>query len=201
MSARGRIALALLPALAGCALVGKADAPVTLRLSSAVAAPATALDPRAVAVLPVHAGGDAAQTRYAYVDPARPGEIHQAASLFWDQPPPRLVERALVAGLRGRFVAVSGPEASLPADLREVTVLDRFEEVSGSPGRAVVAFDVTVIAAGKLARSASYCASVPFAGAGASERASAFDAALGAAAAAFARDLTTGAMPAPAPDC
>ncbi|MGE1095319.1 hypothetical protein, partial [Pseudomonas zeae] len=80
---------------------------------------------------------------YAYVDAATPGEIRQAATLFWEEPPTTMLARALVAGLRTRFAAVTGPDLSLAADHRVVATLDRFEEVTGAGiAQAVVAFDV-----------------------------------------------------------
>ncbi|WP_353230179.1 ABC-type transport auxiliary lipoprotein family protein [Novosphingobium sp.] len=181
----------------GCAVMGKADAPITLRLAPATgAAPATKPDPRSVSVAGVDATGAAAKTRYAFIDPTRPGEINQAKSLFWEVPPSKAVELALVTGLRARFAAVTGPGLSLPADLRVLTTLTRFEEVSGTPGSAVVAFDATVIEHGKVARTGTWCARAAFAGPSPSDRAQAFEAALTGATTAFAQDLASGATPA-----
>ncbi len=178
-------------AVAGCGVMGKADTPVTMRVAP-VFAPAGKVDMRTVAVAAVDAEGDAAKARYTYVDPARPGEINQARSLFWEEPPPQAVERAIVAGLRTRFATVTGPDVSVPADIRVLTVLDRFEEVSGEPGRAVVRFEATVIEHGKVTRAGKWCAATPFAGSAPSDRASAFSAALVTAATAFAQDIATG---------
>ncbi len=64
-----------------------------------------------------------------------------------------MLARALVAGLRTRFAAVTGPDLSLAADRRVVATLDRFEEVTGAgTAQAVVAFDVTQVAQGKARR-------------------------------------------------
>ena len=181
--------LALL--VGGCGVMGKADTPVTMRLAPAFA-PGGTVDRRSVAVAAVNGVGEAAKARYTYIDPARPGEINQARSLFWEEPPPHAVEHALVAALRTRFATVTGPDVALPADIRVLTVLNRFEEVSGEPGKAVVAFEATVIEHGKVTMAGKWCAVAQFAGTGPSERASAFAAALVSATTAFAQDIAAG---------
>lgn len=188
----GALATVVMLGIGGCGVMGKADAPIILRIAPVFPA-AGKLDSRSVAVAAVDAVGEAAKSRYAYVDPARPGEINQAKSLFWEQPPPHVVERALVAGLRTRFASVTGPEVAAPADIRVLAMLDRFEELSAEPGQAVIAFEATVIDHGKVARTGKWCASAPFAGPGPSDRARAFEVALIAAVTAFAQDLATGA--------
>ena len=200
LAALSALATVVMLGIGGCGVMGKADAPVTLRIAP-VFAPGGRVDSRSVAVAAVDAVGEAAKARYAYVDPARPGEINQAKSLFWEEPPPRAVERAIVAGLRTRFATVTGPELAMPADIRVLTVLDRFEEVSGEPGSAVIACEATVIEHGKVARAGKWCASAPFSGPGPSERAHAFEAALVAATTAFAQDLATGAPSSSADPC
>src|SRR5215204_4916680 len=116
--------LAACAALSGCAAFKKADSPVTMRLSPSFAAASMKL-PGSVAVSPVQARGVTAASRYAYIDASAPGEIRQAASFFWEEPPPRVLERALVAGLSARFETVTGPALALPADRRVVVTLTR----------------------------------------------------------------------------
>jgi ABC-type uncharacterized transport system auxiliary subunit len=188
------LALALLPALGACALMGKADAPVTLRLSPAFAEASGSRIAASVSVAPVLASGFVAAQRYAYVDPARPGEISQAKTLFWEQPPSRVLERALVEGLRRRFATVSGPEVSLPAEVRVVATLDHFEELStAGASKALVGFRASVISAGKVGLAGTWCASREIAGGTPTDRAHAFDQALAAAVSAFAQDMAAGA--------
>ncbi len=200
MIARMAAIAPLLLITAGCGVMGKADAPVTLRLAPVFGA-ATAHDRRSVSVAPADAAPTAARTRYAYVDPARPGEVNQARTLFWEEPPPRALGRALVSALRARFASASGAEVAIPADLRVLPMLNRFEEVSGNPGRAVVAFEATVIEQGKVAHAGSWCASAPFAGNSPSARAQAFEAALASATGAFVQDLAAGTAPSAAGPC
>lgn len=194
----GLAALVLPAILSGCAMMGKADAPVTMRLAPAFAGDGQPMRAGSVTVSPVRAGGALAVQRYAYVDPARPAEINQAASLFWEEPPPRLVERALVSGLRSRYAVVTGPEAPVAADMRVIAILTHFEEVS-SPGAAMarVGFDATVIAGGKVVRSDTYCASAPIAGSAATDRARGFEAAVQGAVGAFVQALAKGSTPDP----
>lgn len=184
--------LAMAGALAACAAVKGADTPVTMRLSPSFA-PASALVAGSIAVAPVQARGVTAAARYAYVDAAAPGEIRQAKTFFWEEAPPRLVERALVAGLRSRFATVSGPEVNVPAERRVVAVLDRFEELSaGADSRAVVAFDANMVSSGRIERTGRYCGSAPITGAGATDRARAFEAAVQTAVSALVAEATGG---------
>ncbi|GGZ10117.1 ABC-type transport auxiliary lipoprotein family protein [Novosphingobium colocasiae] len=190
--------LAALALLSGCAMMGKADAPVTMRLAPAFAGDGAPVLAGSVTVSPVRAGGALAVQRYAYVDPARPAEINQAASLFWEEPPPRLIERALVSGLRGRYAVVTGPEAPVAADMRVIAILTHFEEVS-APGvaQARVGFEASVVAGGKVVRTGSYCANAPIAGSTATDRARGFEAAVEGAVGAFVQALAKGATSAP----
>jgi ABC-type uncharacterized transport system auxiliary subunit len=210
MIARRAGIASLLLITAGCGVMGKADAPVTLRLAPIFETPifetpafgtAAVHDPRSVSVASPDAAPTAARTRYAYVDPARPGEVNQARTLFWEEPPPRALGRALVQALRTRFGSATGPEVSMPADLRVLPVLDRFEELSGNPGRAIVAFEATVIEHGKVARAGSWCASATFTGTSPGARAQAFEAALVSATGAFVQDLAAGTAPTSAGSC
>lgn len=188
--------LTLLLALTGCAALKSGDRPVILRLSPQFAA-TVAIRPASApsfAVAPVQARGLTGALRYAYVDAAAPGEIRQAATLFWEEPAPAVLARALVAGLRTRFAMVSGSDLALSADRRIVTVLDRFEEeAAGGQARAIVAFDVTQVAQGKAIWSGRYCATRPIATASGSARAAAFREAIEQAVAALVQDAVTGA--------
>jgi len=198
MKAASFITLVACGALAGCAALGKADKPVTMRLSPGFPT-ATPNLPGSIAVAPVQARGVTAALRYAYIDSAAPGEIRQAASLFWEEPPPRVIERALVAGLKTRFVTVSGPAVPVPADQRIAIVLTRFEETgAGGAARAVVAFDATVVKDGKITRSGSFYGSMPIDTASATLRARAFEGAIGTAVEGVVQLMATGSAPAPA---
>ena len=121
----------LLLTLPACAALKGGDAPVTMRVSPRFAVGPLQPAPT-LAVAPVQARGLSGGARYAYVDAATPGEIRQAATQFWEEPPATTLARALVAGLRTRFAAVTGPDLSLAADRRIVSTLDRFEEVTGA---------------------------------------------------------------------
>lgn len=182
----------LLPlVLAGCAAVKPADKPVTLRLSPPVTASAGPAIDHGLAVAPVVARGLAGSLRYTYVDAAAPAELRQAATLFWEEPPPRVLERALVAGLRTRFSGVAAPGTPTGARSRVIAGLDRFEEASaGGAARALVAF--TVALSDQPKESGGYCASVAIAGSAPSARAAAFDAAISLAVARFVADLAAG---------
>lgn len=182
-------------ALGACALAKPADAPKVLRLSPSFSYPA-GVAAGSVAVAPVTAGGVVAERRYAYVDRAAPGEVRQAATLFWDEPPPRMVERAMVTGLRGWFGSVVGPETSVPTDRRVTIRVDRFEEESGGgTSTARIALDIAVVGAAerKVLLSGRYCGSAPVASAEGSDRARAFEVALADVVGRFARDLAAGA--------
>jgi ABC-type uncharacterized transport system auxiliary subunit len=189
----------LLMLLSACAALKGGDAPVTMRLSPRFAPAAPSLAAPSFVVAPVQARGLIGGQRYAYVDAAAPGEIRQAATFFWEEPPADAVGRALVAGLRSRFASVSGPGLPLTADRRVVAVLDRFEEVSAAgSARALVAFDATQVMAGKAVTSGRYCGSAPIAGAAGSVRAAAFQTAIEQAVAAFVQDAASGRVTAAA---
>lgn len=183
--------------LAGCAALKAGDSPVVMRLSPAFAVGQRTAHP-SIAVAPVQARGLAGATRYAYVDAAAPGEIRQAASYFWEEAPATLLERALVAGLRTRFMAVSGPQLSLVADRRLVATLDRFEEVTGEQARAVVAFDATLLAQGKALWAGRACGMAPVTGPNGTSRARAFTAAMEQAVGALVQDVAVGTVSAAA---
>ncbi|MEJ7934373.1 ABC-type transport auxiliary lipoprotein family protein [Sphingobium sp. AN558] len=192
--------LMILLALPGCAALKGGDQPVTMRLSPHFGIATVRPSPApSLVVAPVQARGMTGALRYAYVDAAAPGEIRQAATLFWEEPPPAVLARALVAGLRGRFATVAGPDLALAADRRVVAVLDRFEEeTGGGAARAIVAFDVTQVAQGKAIWAGRYCATRPIGSASGSVRATAFREAVEQAVAAFVQDAATGAVtPAP----
>ena len=171
-------------ALAGCAAVRGGDAPVTMRLNPGFAAGTPGAG--SIAVAPVLARGLAGDRRYTYVVAAASGELRQAASLFWEEPPTRVLERALADGLRTRYTQVYPVATSLPADRRVVATLVRFEEEdAGASPRAVVAFDASVTHAARIERSGRWCATAPIADASGTTRARAFETALAAAVGAF----------------
>lgn len=173
-------------ACTGCAAL-KAERPTTLRLAPAVPVAAALKPAPSLTVAAVQARGLAGAQRYAYVAADAPAEIRQAATLFWEEPPPEVLTRALVQGLRARFAQVSGPEARLPAERRVVATLDRFEErAAGGAAQAFVGFDVVIT--GPAPMSGRYCGSAPIADASGSGRAHAFEAAIGAAVDGFVQD-------------
>lgn len=192
------LALLLLCALPACAALKAGDAPVTMRLSPHFAPSQPSTQPIAspsFTVAPVQARGLSGGMRYAYVDVAAPGEIHQAATYFWEEPPTDSLARALVAGLRTRFATVTGPALPLAADRRVVATLARFEEVSAASGaQAVVAFDVTQVAQGKAVWAGRYCATRPIASAAGTVRATAFQGAIEQAVTAFVQDAASGTV-------
>ncbi|MGJ3627519.1 hypothetical protein AB5I41_12130 [Sphingomonas sp. MMS24-JH45] len=81
-----------------------------------------------IAIAPVLARGLAGDRRYTYVAASAPGELRQAATFFWEEPPPRVLERALADALRTRYAQVYPVATPLPADRRVVATLTRFEE-------------------------------------------------------------------------
>lgn len=180
--------------LSSCAAMKGAESNVTMRLSPRFQGGETAPAP-SFAVAPVQGRGLTSGLRYTYVDAVAPGEVRQAARYFWEEPPTRVVERAIVAGLRGRYGTVSGPELSVAADRRIVAALERFEEIgAGGAAQAHVAFGASVTAAGKLLRSGRYCGTAPIPDASGTGRARAFEQAIQSAVAALVQDVAaTGA--------
>ena len=185
MIRRALIVMPALLALSACAAFKAAEAPVTLRLSPAVAVPAGPRSAESVVVAPLRARGFAGHSRYAYVDPAEPAALREAQTLFWEESPTQAVERALVDGLRQRFATVAGTGVSIRADRRVTAVLTRFEEESGPRARAVVAFEATMLRGGTMLRAGSWCAAAPIGSARPTDRARAFQSAIEAAVAAF----------------
>lgn len=160
----------------------KAAAPTTtLRLSPPLVATGAVRVAGAVTIAPVEARGLTGSLRYTYVTDAAPEELRQAATLFWEEPPPRVIGRALDDAVRARLTGQGAP--------RRVTVrLDRFEEVgAGGAARALVALD-----ADDPLGAARYCATALIADAAPATRARAFDAAIAAVAARFAADQAAG---------
>lgn len=177
--------MALALVLAGCAAVRGGQETVTMRLAPTFAAGGAPLE-GTIAVSPVLARGLAADRRYTYVEAGAPGVLRQAAGLFWEEPPPRVLERALVAGLRMRHAEVYGAGVLLPAERRVGATLTRFEEAqAGAAAEAVVSFDATVTASGRIERQGSFCARAPIAGASGTARARGFEVALAQAVGAF----------------
>ena len=184
-------------ALGGCAAMRKADSPVTMRLSPSFPAPAQARA-GSVEVAPVQARGIAAAARYAYVDAAAPGEVRQAKSFFWEEPPPRVLQSALVAGLRTRFAPVAVSGLGERAERRVVATLTRFEETdAGADAHAVVAFEAVVMRANKIESSRDFCASAPISGASGTARAHAFESAIETATGDLVQAMATGTAPSP----
>jgi ABC-type uncharacterized transport system auxiliary subunit len=188
-------ALALL--LGSCAVMKEADAPVTMRLSPAFVATVPATLTGSIAVAPVQAGGFTSGRRYVYIVANDPAQIRQAATLFWEYPPPDVMARALIDGLRTRFQTVSGPEVSLRTDSRVTVTLRRFEEVSaGGDSRALVAFDASIVKSGALVHSASFCGTAPISNASTTNRAKAFEGAIEQAVSGLVQDMAEpGATP------
>lgn len=188
--------LALMLALSGCAAMKGADDTTTMRLSPRFDASAPLAKP-SFAVASVRAKGLSGGQRYTYVDATAPGEVRQAATLFWEVAPTQVLADALVAGLRGRYTTVTGPEITFDADRRVVATLDRFEEISASgAAQAHVAFDVTQVSKGKILGAGRYCATQPIAGTTGSARADAFRRAVEQSVSAFVQDVASGSTPA-----
>jgi ABC-type uncharacterized transport system auxiliary subunit len=168
--------------LAGCALTRPPEVETVMRLSVRFEPREPRATSPSVSVAPTQAGGFAAARRYAYVERDSPAVVRQAASLFWDEPPPVAVERALVDGLGARFASVAGPQSLVQADERITVRVERFEEVTGGgqPAQAVVAFEATTVGTGgdRFGRTRRYCAAAPIASAEPSARAAAFETAL-----------------------
>ncbi len=179
-----------------------AEAPSTLRASPSFAPGGLAPAGGLTVVAPVSARGVAGDRRYTYVDRASPGEVRQAKSLFWDDPPPRVLERALVDGLRANLGPAVGPDVAAVGDRRLAVRLERFEEATGggAPAEAVVAFEVTALSGldRKLVLANRYCAHAPIAGEAPTDRARAFEAATADAVLQLAADLRANAARAPA---
>lgn len=178
-------------ALGACAAVGPPAKESVLRVDPPVPAwPARAPGPP-IALAPIVARGAAAERRYVYLDPATPGEVRQAATLFWEEPPPRLVERALTKGLAARLGAPVLPLDQAPGAARRLTLrLDRFEEAAGADARATVEMQAAVLADRTLLFAKRYCAAAPIAGPAPGQRAAAFEAALTRLTDALAADLS-----------
>jgi ABC-type uncharacterized transport system auxiliary subunit len=192
MTARPIVAAWLL-LLGGCAAVRPAERPVTMRLAPAAPARAASLLPAPFAVAPVQARGLAGALRYDYVDAAAPAEIRQAKTLFWEEPPIRVIERALIDALRSRYANVSGADISQPGARRVIAELDRFEETgAGGVARATVAFAISVT--GPTLSTGRYCASIPITGTSGTARARAFEAAIRETTEDFVQDMASGRL-------
>jgi ABC-type uncharacterized transport system auxiliary subunit len=190
-------------ACTACATVKPAETPTVLRLAPVFTSKAP-LALGSITVAPVLAGGLIAERRLAYIDRASPSAIRQAASQFWDEPPPRLLEHALATGLAARLTGVSGPEAAAASGRRLVVRLARFEEETGGAERskAVVAFDATLLSAGRVVQLAGrYCGKALMSSTDANGRASAFEAAEIMAVDQLARDVADGRVDYRPTDC
>jgi ABC-type uncharacterized transport system auxiliary subunit len=167
--------------LSACAAVRPAESPKVMRVSP-VFPTARTLAAGKLSIAPVQANGVASERRYAYVDAAAPSEVRQAATLFWDDPPPHMLEAALLSGLRARFASVTGPDVPAVGERRIIARLERFEEVTsvGGSASASIALEVTVLAGDNrdVVLAGRYCATSPISAAAPSARADAFNAAL-----------------------
>ncbi len=184
------LALSAVLLLGACAVVQKPDSVTVLRVSPRFETSASLGLP--IAVAPVMAQGAAADRRYAYVERAAPGEVRQAASLFWEEPPARIVQRAVVDGLSALAAPAVGPGTPVDASRRLTVQLERFEESAGEGAEAVVVFEASLTQNRALVFSGRYCATAPIAGASPTDRARAFEAALSAAVVNLARDVKSG---------
>jgi ABC-type uncharacterized transport system auxiliary subunit len=182
-------------ACGACAAMKPAETPTVLRLSPNFPAQVS-LAPGSITVGPVLAGGVIAERRLAYIDRASPHAIRQTATQFWDEPPPRLLEHALAAGLSARLSGVTGPEVAAISERRLVVRLARFEEETGGTEapNAVVSFEATTVAAGgrSVLLTGRYCGTARIASTDPSGRAAAFEAAEKMAVDALADDLASG---------
>lgn len=190
------LTLALLVACGACAAVRGGDTPVTIRLAPMIAAPLGSIasgsmvsGPMAsgsIAVAPVLARGLAGDRRYTYVEAAAPGVLRQAATFFWEEAPPRVLERALAEALGRRYPQVYAGGITLPADRRLTATLIHFEEIgAGAAPEALVGFDAVVTRAGRIERRGTHCGRAPVTDASGTGRARAFEAALSIAVGAF----------------
>jgi ABC-type uncharacterized transport system auxiliary subunit len=195
-----RAALLLIPLLAGCAATRPADRPVVMRISPRFAGGQVALKASPIAVAEVTVRGAAAGTRYVYVETAAPSVVRQAANLFWEEPPGRVVERALVDALALRFAMVGTVERPAGGGAaRVIAQVEQFEETgAGGPRpQATVALNVAFL--GEPARQGRFCGSAAIADALPTTRARAFEQALATAVSSFA-EAAAGSMPFP-PAC
>lgn len=178
-------------ALAGCAAVRGGDAAVTMRLAPMIATNGVARV-GAISVAPVMARGLAGDRRYTYVTAAAPGVLHQAATFFWEEAPPRVLERALAAALGAHYAQVYTSAVALPAGRRVTATLTRFEETqAGAEASAVVAFEAVTTEDSKIVGTGTWCARAPVAGPSGTARAQAFAAAVASAVEAFAAGRAT----------
>ena len=177
------LALTILAAANGCAAVRAPASETGLRVEpSPPPSGRPALD-REIILSPLAATQSAGSRRYVYVEAAAPGEVRMAATLFWEAPPPVLVEQALQRGLSARLGerVSAGPASRADAGRLSVT-LDRFEERSGPAAEAFVSLRATLLDGRSRAvvLDRSYCGRSRIAGAAPSDRSIAFDAALNA---------------------
>ena len=181
--------------LGGCAAVGAPRPTTTLRVDPAPPIAAAAANPLRLSLAPVTASGADAGRRYVYVQASAPGEVRQAATLFWEEPPAAMVERALLRGLGARLGAPVLPTAVAAGEAQVLRVsLDRFEERDGGDQAAVVALNAVALDAATrtpvFAR--RYCGTAAIGGAARSSRSAAFEIALTQVMDALAVDLVHG---------
>lgn len=189
-------ALGLILTLGGCAALREPDPATVLRAAPRFEPAAALASAPPIAVAPVMAEGAASERRYAYVRREEPGVVRQAATLFWEDPPPKMLERGLVDVLRARVGPAVGPGAPVETGRRVSARLERFEEVTGggAPAEAHVAFEAALTQDRTLKASGRYCGRAPIAADSPSARARAFEAALGSALARLGDDLRRDAL-------
>lgn len=182
---RSILPLLMAAALSGCAATRPAESPIVLRLAPRIARIA---QPQPSIVAPVQVQGLSGERRYTYVDRAKGSELLQAKTLFWEEPPSAVMERALIDAL-GAPILPTG--RSSVTERRLAARLVRFEErTGGAQAEAVVALDTELLSTGTrgVLAMGRYCAHTPIDGPTPSDRARAFEAAIGKVAAAVAQD-------------
>src|SRR5690606_9057751 len=122
-----RLTILLALAVSGCAALAEPDEATVLRAAPTFERTAGVMAGPAIAVSPVQAQGAAGDRRYAYVDRAQPGVVRQAATLFWEDPPPRMLQQALIDGLTARGGKAVGPAVPVETGRRVSASLQRFE--------------------------------------------------------------------------
>lgn len=141
------IAGAALLALAGCAAVPP-ERHIRLDAPPGPVAPATNRLNGDLQVLSFQARGLLGERRLAYVDAAT-GELRQAASLIWEEPPPRALELLTARFLRAAGIAgvVYMADQRGEADYTLAGRVERFELLTrpGTSGTAVVEIEFTLL--------------------------------------------------------
>lgn len=147
MSLRPVICAAAVLLLAACAAVTP-ERHIRLDAPPGAVAPAAARLNGDLQVLSFQARGLLGERRLAYIDAAT-GELRQAASLIWEEPPPRAVELLTARFLRAAGVAgvVYMADQRGEAEYTLAGRIERFELLTrpGTPGNAVVEIEFTLL--------------------------------------------------------